>query len=101
MKITTTKGREIDITALRENYGTTRAIGNSNLNARGDVIKNGRIVLSSEQIKQSYYESARSVEHAPISLRDISDEMVMTPAQVVASLETPTRPKRKTRDSED
>lgn len=100
MKTTTMRGKIIDIAAMREQHGTMRAIGNANMNARGDRLdRDGKIIQTREEIAQAYNENnPNAVTSSPISLRDISDEAVMTPAQALASLGE--KPKRKSRDVE-
>jgi hypothetical protein len=109
MKTLTMRGKEIDMDALRNSAGATRAIGNADLNARGDVIdRAGNVIKSAEDITKAYYSTNPNAvtKSAPISLKDISDEMLMTPAQAIASIkdnsnkEDP-KPRRKTRETED
>lgn len=109
MKITTLKGKQIDITALRERHGASVAIGNSNMNARGDILgRGGVIVKSSEEVARDYYESnPNAVTSSPISLKDISEEIVMTPKEAMAAYDdkrveaAASKAKRKTRETED
>lgn len=106
MKITTLKGRQIDIAALRQQHGATVAIGNAGVNARGDRLgRGGDVVKSQEDMTKEYYANnpkAASAAPAPVSLKDISDEIVMTPRQAVEKLtQEASKSKRKTRDSED
>jgi len=109
MKITTLKGKQIDIAALREKHSATIALGNARMNTRGDRLgKNGEVVKSREEITKDYYDrnpNAVVSAPSPVSLKDISDE-VLTPRQAIEHLEkqqaiTPTKPRRKTRDSDD
>lgn len=109
MKITTLKGKQIDIAALRERHNATIAVGNAKLNARGDRIgRNGEIVKSKEEISQDYNDkNPNAVANGPsqISLKDISDE-VFTPRQAIEHLEkqrdvAQQKSRRKTRDADD
>lgn len=108
MKITTLKGRQIDIAALRERHGATVALGNANMNARGDIVGRGGVVVrSSEEITKDYYESNPNAvtNAAPISLKDISDEIVMTPREAMKAFDEKrveaATSKRKSRETED
>ena len=110
MKITTLKGKQIDIAALRERHGATVALGNAGMNARGDILgKGGAVVKTKEDITREYYENNPNAvtRTSPISLKDISEEIIMTPKEAVAAWdekrveEALPKTKRKTRDSED
>ena len=53
----TMQGRMIDIEKLRASNEDVRAVGNMNVNARGDVLgPGGKIVTSKEKIIKKYYE---------------------------------------------
>lgn len=106
MKVTSAKGRVVDMSALKEQQGTTIAAGNARMNGRGDRLgKGGVVVKSQEDITKEYYaNNPKAVASAPVSLKDISDEIVMTPRQAVEKLAEDQKAKsarRKTRDSED
>ena len=111
MKITPLKGKQIDITALRERHGAVVAIGNSKMNARGDLLgKGGVVIKSSEEISRDYFENnPNAVASSPVSLKDISDEIVMTPKQAMAAYDDQrveaasaiAKTKRKTRETDD
>jgi hypothetical protein len=51
------QGREIDMEAMRAKNELTVAVGNVNINARGDQLKGGRIVKSRDQVVAEYYET--------------------------------------------
>ena len=56
----TMQGRMVDIEKLRSSNETTRAIGNMNVNARGDVIgAGGLVVKSKETVMREYYEAPK------------------------------------------
>ena len=110
--ITTQKGRQVDIGAIRDRNATTMAVGNAGKNARGDIVgRGGVIVKSAEQITTEYNQSnPRAVQQqSPISLKGIGDEVVMTPRQAVEALTSAAEERnksakktpRQTRDSED
>ncbi len=56
----TMQGRMIDIEKLRAANEDIRAVGNMNVNARGDVIgPNGQIVKTKQEVVAKYYEQPR------------------------------------------
>ena len=56
----TMQGRLVDIEKLRTSNEDVRAVGNMNVNARGDVIGLGGIVAKTkEQVMREYYEAPR------------------------------------------
>ena len=49
-------GKEIDMAALRQKNEKTRAVGNMNINARGDIIdSNGQIINDNNKRVNEYY----------------------------------------------
>ena len=56
----TMQGRMIDIEKLRAANEDIRAVGNMNVNARGDVIgPNGQVVKTKQEVVAKYYEQPR------------------------------------------
>ena len=56
----TMQGRMIDIEKLRGANENERAVGNMNVNARGDVLnKSGQVVTSKAKVIQKYYEQPK------------------------------------------
>ena len=56
----TIQGRMADIEKLRSANEDTRAVGNMNVNARGDVLgPRGQIVTSKAEVMQKYYEQPK------------------------------------------
>ncbi len=56
----TMQGRMIDIEKLRGANEDVRAVGNMNVNARGDVLnKSGQVVASKAKVIQKYYEQPK------------------------------------------
>jgi hypothetical protein len=56
----TMQGRLIDIEKLRMSNESVPAVGNMNVNARGDVLgPGGKIVTTKEQIMKQYYETPK------------------------------------------
>jgi len=58
----TMQGRMVDIEKLRAANETVQAVGNMNVNARGDVLgPSGQIVTKKETIIKKYYEQPRGM----------------------------------------
>ena len=56
----TMQGRMVDIEKLRSANESVQAVGNMNVNARGDVLgKGGQIVTPKETVIKKYYEQPR------------------------------------------
>ena len=56
----TMQGRMIDIEKLRSANEDIRAVGNMNVNARGDVLgQRGQIATSKAEVMQKYYEQPK------------------------------------------
>ena len=54
----TMQGKMVDIDKLRAANESTRAVGNMNVNARGDVLGPGNtVVRSKEEVMREYYEA--------------------------------------------
>ena len=75
----TMQGRMVDIEKLRAQNESVRAVGNMNVNARGDVLGAGNQVISPKaEVIQKYYEQPRGkVDDTPSRARP-------TPARRVA-----------------
>ena len=58
----TMQGRMVDIEKLRAANESVQAVGNMNVNARGDVLgANGQVVTPKEQIIKKYYEQPKGM----------------------------------------
>ncbi len=58
----TMQGRMVDIEKLRSMNENIRAVGNMNVNARGDILgPGGAILKSKEQVIKEYYEAPKGV----------------------------------------
>ena len=58
----TMQGKTVDIEKLRQQNETTVAVGNMNVNARGDEIgPGGTIIKTREQLMKQYYEKPKGV----------------------------------------
>jgi hypothetical protein len=82
----TIRGRVIDMDALRTKHGSVPAVGNGNMNARGDIIdKSGGILVERDQLVQAYYaNNPKGVKH--VSLKQTTADMFETPQQAVERL---------------
>ena len=67
----TMQGRYIDIEKLRGANEDTRAVGNTNVNARGDVLgRSGQVVETKQEVVKKYYEMPRGrADDTPIRMR--------------------------------
>lgn len=70
----TMQGRLVDIDKLRAQNEDTRAVGNMNVNARGDVLSaSGEIVKTKEEVMAEYYETPPgAASSAPMSQTEAS-----------------------------
>jgi len=95
----TMQGRMVDIEKLRSANESTRAVGNMNVNARGDVLGRGNTILKSkEQIMREYYEVPKGavadtpvkkvVQSTPIPQKDVVETKVINPT-ITATTHTP------------
>jgi hypothetical protein len=58
----TMQGRMVDIEKLRAANESTRAVGNMNVNARGDVLgPSGQIITKKENVMKKYYEQPKGM----------------------------------------
>ena len=79
------RGKEVDIQALRIKNQSMRAVGNANVNARGDLIdKKGKIIKTREQLAQEYNKkNTNAVKNVPVS-QDVSKAMNADAARIAA-----------------
>ena len=82
----TMQGRMVDIEKLRSVNENVRAIGNMNVNARGDVIgAGGLVVKSKETIMREYYEAPKGrasdvpTKRTSRQTAPVAENKVMTP----------------------
>jgi hypothetical protein len=79
MKIRSMRGLEIDMAAvIAKNEGAV-AVGNANMNARGDVIgPGGKVIKTRDEIAQEYHRNnPKAVRN--VALKDLSNEAMATP----------------------
>ena len=86
MKVKTMLGKTLDMGLLISKNQKAVALGNANMNARGDVIDTrGRILKSREEVAQAYYASNPNAVKQ-VALRDISNQVFSTPAEALSAL---------------
>ena len=75
----TRNGQLIDFDAMLAAGQKERAIGNMDVNAKGDVVKAGEVVKSNEDRVREYYETVEEVAQEQVSLKgkmpDLSGEV--------------------------
>ena len=92
----TMQGRMVDIEKLRAANEDVRAVGNMNVNARGDIIgPSGQIVTTKASVMQKYYEQPKGkVDDRPLKRKPLADrKVVTTPPQPTIQKMTPTQSK--------
>lgn len=50
------KGRELDFEVIIKQHSKDIALGNASMNARGDIVKNGKVVKTVEERRKEYYQ---------------------------------------------
>jgi hypothetical protein len=85
----TMQGRMVDIEKLRATNEEVRAVGNMNVNARGDVVGTGGIIVKSkEQLMKEYYEtpkgkaedtSLKKTKHEPTAQKEVVKTQMINP----------------------
>ena len=75
----TRNGQLIDFDAMLAAGQKERAIGNMDVNAKGDVVKAGEVVKTNEDSAREYYETVEEVAQEQVSLKgkmpDLSGEV--------------------------
>lgn len=83
MRVVSMRGEAVDVARYLAQNEKQVAIGNAKMNARGDIVgSGGQIVKAREAIAAEYHRAnPKAVKH--VSLKDISSEAIMTPAEAV------------------
>ena len=77
-EVITAKGKVLNMAALASANEKEIAVGNMDVNARGDVLKPGRrgeIIIKNEEVQQAYYEATKpaseevSIKQEPTSVK--------------------------------
>ena len=87
----TMQGRYIDIEKLRGANEDARAVGNMNVNARGDVLgRSGQVVETKQEVVKKYYEMPRGrVDDTPARMRQTPAPQPQPQPKVVESKPAP------------
>lgn len=73
----TMRGEVIDMNRLRSINADAPAIGNASLNARGDIIGRGGVVLKTQEQIEAEWEASRLAREESVRAADIkSDDMI-------------------------
>lgn len=65
------RGKEVDMVSLAKTHNKTIAIGNANMNGRGDILgQGGRVVKTREEQLKEYREATRVTESS-VNLKDV------------------------------
>lgn len=85
-RVKTMKGKTLDLTPIMAKKQDTIAIGNANMNARGDILgPGGTIVKRREEVAQDYHnKNPKAVRR--VSLKDVQADQFPTPAEAMAQL---------------
>ena len=89
----TMQGRMVDIDKLRSTNLDTPAVGNMNVNARGDLLgKNGAVVQPKEQIMKQYYQTPKGqAQDTPVKKTQKSNPIPQPRVEQVQTM-NPTAP---------
>jgi hypothetical protein len=85
-RIKTMKGKTLDLTPIVAKNQNTVAIGNANMNARGDVLGPGGVIVKRrEEVAQDYH-NANPKAVRRVSLKDVQPDTFPSPAEAIAQL---------------
>ena len=92
----TMQGRMVDIEKLRAANESTQAVGNMNVNARGDVLgPGGAVVTTKEKVISKYYEQPKgAVSDTPRSKPMPAPETVQQPVKKMTPVAAKPAPKK-------
>ena len=84
----TMQGRMVDIEKLRAANESVQAVGNMNVNARGDVVgPGGAIVTPKETVIKKYYERPKGrVDDTPVRAKPMPAPKIETPSKPVQKM---------------
>ncbi len=87
----TMQGRMVDIEKLRSANESVQAVGNMNVNARGDVLgSSGQVVTSKAEVIKKYYEQPKGkVSEGPASTKPAQQPQVEAKAVEPKKVATP------------
>jgi lysyl-tRNA synthetase class I len=71
------KGKDIDMSALREVNGRSVAIGNARMNAQGDLLgRGGKIVKTREELAREYYDKTNPETVKTVAVSQAAKEVL-------------------------
>ena len=86
-------GKEVDMSALRQKNDKTRAVGNMNVNARGDIIdSNGQVINDNNKRVNEYYMKSvinRGIRPTSAAPKREVKETAPVPAQTMPKVDQP------------
>lgn len=84
-------GKEVDMSALRQKNEKTRAVGNMNINSRGDVIdSNGQVTNdNNKRVNEYYMKSVINRGIRPTSAAPKREAKEEAPAQTMPKIDEP------------
>lgn len=83
-KIRTMRGKSLDVTAIMAKNETKVAIGNANMNARGDIVgPGGKVTRRREEVAHEYHQNNPKAVRR-VSLKEVTPDVFLTPAEVIA-----------------
>lgn len=86
MKLTTMRGKVLDLTQVYAQNETAIAVGNANMNARGDIVgPGGKIVKRKEQVAQDYHKNNPNAVKRT-SIKEVQPDVFLTPQEIMAEL---------------
>ena len=91
----TMQGRMVDIEKLRAANEETIAVGNMNVNARGDVLgPSGKVITTKQQVVKKYYEMPKGrVDDTPARMKPTPMPRRMAPIPQPKAVETKPAPR--------
>lgn len=81
------RGEVIDMNRLRDVNADIPALGNASLNARGDLIGKGGIVLKTQEQIEAEWEANRRAREESVRPTDIKSENMVAPVQAAQSMQ--------------
>jgi hypothetical protein len=85
-RVKTMKGKTLDLTPIMAKNANVVAIGNANMNARGDVLGPGGVIVKRrEEVAQDYHNSNPKAVRR-VSLKDVQADIFPSPAEALAKL---------------
>jgi hypothetical protein len=84
MNIISMRGQRVDMAKLAATNSHKVAIGNANMNARGDKISPHGVVLATREQYMNDYNASNPRAVRQVGLNGIRNEIMMSPSEVVA-----------------